>query len=120
MDPKHFPKAPLAPIYTNFEGAVRRKNAIFWSKCSKNCPKRFLACFFFQNVACGAENLDTTGTKQCLGSARKINLKVDNLKVDNSELKKRSTKFSNFFLVNVRLPTRENPRSAPEGTLKRE
>ena len=46
MDPKIFQKAPLAPISTNFEGAVRRKNAIFWSKFSKNCPKRFLACFF--------------------------------------------------------------------------
>ena len=109
MDPKNFPKAPWAPIYTNFEGAVRRKNEIFWSKFSKNCPKTLLGLLFFQNLACGAENLDKTGTKQCLGSARNINL-VD--------LKKRSTKFSNFFFVNVPLPPRENPRSAPECTLK--
>ena len=35
-DPKIFLKAPLAPIYSNFEGrAGAEKNAIFWSKFSK-------------------------------------------------------------------------------------
>ena len=34
-DPKNFLKAPLAPIYTTFEGGARRKNAIFWSKLFK-------------------------------------------------------------------------------------
>ena len=54
-DPKNFLKAPLTPIYTNFEGAARFLVHIF-QKVSKN------ACFwlFFQNYAIGAENLTET------------------------------------------------------------
>ena len=46
-DPKIFLKAPLAPIYTNFEGErAPKKNAIFLSKFFKKCPKTaFLTVF---------------------------------------------------------------------------
>ena len=83
-------KAPCAYIYTNFEegGSARRKNATFRSKFSKKCLKMPFLAYFFQNFACGEENLAKIGTKQCFGRDRKINL-VD--------LKKRSTKFSKLF-----------------------
>ena len=72
-DPKIFLKAPLAPIYTNFEGERAPKNAIFLSKFFKKCPKTaFLTVF--QKFACGADNLAKIGAKQCFGIARKINL----------------------------------------------
>ena len=39
-DPKIFLKAPLAPIYTNFEGErAPKKNAIFLQNFFKKCPK---------------------------------------------------------------------------------
>ena len=46
-DPKIFLKAPLAPIYTNFEGEHEpKKNAFFLSKFFKKCPKTaFLTVF---------------------------------------------------------------------------
>ena len=49
-DLKIFVKAPLEPVYTNFEGGARaKKNAIFVSKFSKEClktPKSFFnSCF---------------------------------------------------------------------------
>ena len=45
--PSNFLKAPLAPMYTNFEeGARAEKNAIFWSKLSKKCLKRLFWTFF--------------------------------------------------------------------------
>ena len=48
-DPKIFLRAPLAPIYTNFEGERAPKKRVFLSKFSKKCPKNgFLTCFFFQ------------------------------------------------------------------------
>ena len=71
MDPKIFLKAPM---YTYFEGGERaEKTQFFGQNFFKKCLKTpFLA--FFQNFACGAENLSKIGTKQCLGRARKINL----------------------------------------------
>ena len=48
-DPKIFLKAPLAPIYTNFEGGARQKKKrdFFLSKFFKKCPKTaFFDCFF--------------------------------------------------------------------------
>ena len=47
-DPKIFLKAPLAPVYTNFEGgALAEKTQFFWLKLSKKCLKTpLLACFF--------------------------------------------------------------------------
>ena len=72
-DPKIFLKAPLAPIYTSFEGErAPKKTRFFLSKFFKKCPKTAFL----------------TAQKQCLGKARKINL-VD--------LKKRSLKFSICF-----------------------
>ena len=44
---------------------------------------------FFQQIACGAENLTETGSLECFGRARKINL-VD--------LKKCRQSFQNIFL----------------------
>ena len=88
-DPKIFLKAPLAPIYTNFEGErAPKKKRIFLSNFFKNCPKTAFFTLFFQKLACGAENLAKVGAKQCFGRARKINL-VD--------LKKRSSKFWKIF-----------------------
>ena len=85
MDPKIFLQPPM---YTYFEGGERaEKTQFFGQNFFKKCLKTpFLA--FFQNFACGAENLSKIGTKQCLGRARKINL-VD--------LKKRSTIFLKIF-----------------------
>ena len=99
-DPKIFLKAPLAPIYTNFEGErAPKKNAIFLSKFFKKCPKTaFLTVFFFQKFACGATKFAKIGAKQCFGGARKINL-VD--------LKKRS-KFSIFFWKSAPPPSRKS------------
>ena len=68
-DPKIFLKAPLAPIYTNFEGERAPKKRNF----SKSAQKRLFR-LFFQKFACGAENFAKIGIKQCFGRARKINL----------------------------------------------
>ena len=102
-DPKIFLKAPLAPIYTNFEGErAPKKTRFFCQNFSKSAQKRLFWQFFFQKFACGAENLAKMGAKKCFGRAPKINF-VD-LK------KKRSSNFR--FFLKIR-PPRENPRSAP-------
>ena len=45
-DPKIFLKAPLAPIYTNFEGERAPKKRDFFVKIFQNCPKTaFLTVF---------------------------------------------------------------------------
>ena len=86
-------------------GSARRKNAIFWLKMFQKVRKNAFFGLFFQNFACGAENLTKIGTKQRFGRARKINW-VD--------LKKSSTKFSKIFRKSHTPPSpRENPRSAP-------
>ena len=65
-DPKIFLKAPLAPIYTNFEGEREpKKTQIFCQNFSKSAQKASLT---------GAENFAKIGAKQCFGRARKINL----------------------------------------------
>ena len=126
MDPKNF----LFSIYTSFEGTSflyilviytsfiytdfytycaniyapkkrAKKNAIFLSKFPKECLKTpFLACFFFQNFACGAESFAKIGIKQRFGRARKINL------IDPKKIRK-------FFLKIRPHPPRENAISAP-------
>ena len=60
-------RPPLSGIRQNFQKKVP-KNAFFWP-------------VFFQNFACGAENLAKTGSLQCFGRAQKINL-IDLKKVD--------------------------------------
>ena len=46
-DPKVL-KAPLAPIYTNFEGGARaKKTHLFLPNFSKNASKRLFGLFFF-------------------------------------------------------------------------
>ena len=69
IDPKIFLKAPLAPIYTNFEG--------------ERAPKK--TRFFCQNFSKSAQ-------KQCSGRARKINL------VDLKKKKGRQN-FGNFSKI---------------------
>ena len=102
-DPKIFLKAPLAPIYTNFEGErAPKKRDFFCQNFSKIAQKR-LFWLFFQKSACGAENIAKVGAKQCFGKPRKINL-VD--------LKKKVVKILENFLK-IR-PPQENPRSAPD------
>ena len=62
-DPKVFVRAPLAPMYANFEGERAPKKRTFFQKVprkSQNFPisaykTPSLACFF-QNFACGAQN----------------------------------------------------------------
>ena len=101
-DPKIFLKAPLAPIYTNFEGGARAKKTQFFGQNFPKSPKNAFFGLFFQNFACGAKIFAKTGTKLCVGRARKIN------SVDLT--KKRSTK---FLKIRPPPPPRENPRSAP-------
>ena len=60
-DPKNFLKATLAPIYTNFEGELAPKNAIFWSTFSG---------VFFQKLSCVAENLSKWGLYSDFGELR--------------------------------------------------
>ena len=89
-DPKIFLKAPSAPIYTNFEGERAPKKRVFFClNFPKSAQKVLFDLFFFQKIACGAENFAQTGSFYCFGRARKINL-ID-LK------KKRSSKFSKIF-----------------------
>ena len=68
MDPKNFLKAPVAPIYTSFEGGARVEKRDFLVKIFQKVPKNAFFGLFFQNY----------------GRARKINL---------IDLKKRSAKF---------------------------
>ena len=51
-DPKIFLKAPLAPIYTNFEGErAPKKTQLFCQHFSKSAQKRlFWLFFFFKNL----------------------------------------------------------------------
>ena len=71
-----------------------KKTRFFCQPFSKSAQKR-LFWLFFQKFACSAEIFAKIGSKQCFGTAQKINL-VD--------LKKRSSK----FFENPRSP-RENP-----------
>ena len=67
MDPKNVLKAPLAPTYNNFEGGARAEKTQFLVEIFQRVHKKaFLTCFF--------KILVKTGTKQCFGRARKINL----------------------------------------------
>ena len=60
-DPKMFLKAPMAPIYTNFEGErAPKKTRFLCQNFSKSAQKR-LFWLFFQTFACGAENLAKMG-----------------------------------------------------------
>ena len=85
IDPKIFLKAPLAPIYTNFEG--------------ERAPKK--TRFFCQNFSKSAQNRGKTvlweSSKNQFGRPKK---------------KKGRQNFGKFF-ENPPPPPRENPRSAP-------
>ena len=86
-DPKIFLNAPLAPMYTNFEGESAPKTRNFLVKIFQKLPKNAFLDRCFKK--CGS--VAKTGCFYCIGRARKINL--DDLK-----------KFNKIF---------ENPRSAP-------
>ena len=88
-------KAPLAPIYTNFEGGARAEKTQFFGQNFPKCLKTpFLDCF------CKIENLVETGTKLCLGRAGKFN---------SVDLKKRSTKFFRKFFESPPPPLEKIP-----------
>ena len=95
----------MAPIYTNFEeggGGVycaRRKNAIFLVKIFQKVPENAFVGLFFQNFACGAENV----TKKVFLEFYFVDLKKGRKNFQKSPL-----------------TPRENPRSAPECTKKLE
>ena len=75
------------------ERAPKKRN--FLVKVFQKVSKNAFFGLFFQNFACGAENLAKTGTKLCLGRARKIN---------SVDLKKRSTKLLKIrFKVHIML-----------------
>ena len=96
---KFFLKAPLAPIYSNFEGErAPKKTRFFCNIFSKSAQKR-LFWLFFQKFACGPENFAKIGAKQSFGRARKINL-VD--------LKKKVVKILENFLKIRPPPSRKS------------
>ena len=49
-DPKIFLKAPLAPIYTNFEGERAPKKRDFFVKIIQKVPKNGFFDYFFKNL----------------------------------------------------------------------
>ena len=56
-DTKIFLKAPLAPMYTNFEKErAPKKNAIFLSKFSKKCPKTGINLVHLKKILPPREN----------------------------------------------------------------
>ena len=103
-DPKIFLKAPLAPIYTNFEGErAPKKNAIFCQNFSKSAQKRLFDYFFngfltiltiltaFWLFWLCFDYFDQNRGKTVVGRAQKINL-VD--------LKKKARQNFRFFFEN--------------------
>ena len=83
-------KAPLAPIYTNFEGGARAvKTRFFGRHFPKKKPRRLF--WLFSKIRLRRRKFVQIRVfimVEDMGRAQKINL-VD--------LKKRSTKFSTFF-----------------------
>ena len=78
----------VSPIYTNFEGGARAEKTRFFGQNFQKVPKNSFFGLFFKKFVCDAESLIKLRSLKCFGRAQKINL-VD--------LKKRSTKISNFF-----------------------
>ena len=66
-DPESFLKAPLAPLYMNFEGGARAEKTQFSGQIFQNSAQKLLFWPFFQNFGCGAENLAKTGLFSALG-----------------------------------------------------
>ena len=81
-DPKIFLKAPLAPIYTNFEGERAPKKRDFLVKIFQKVPKNAFFGLFFQIFACGAKNFAKTGTKPCIRESSKNQFGRPKKKVD--------------------------------------
>ena len=88
-DPKIFLKAPLAPMYTNFEGErAPKKNAIFLSNFFKKCPKTdFLTVF--SKICLRRTKFSQNRVKTALWESSKNQF--------GRTKKKRSSKFSIFF-----------------------
>ena len=103
-DPKVFLRAPLAPIYTNFEGErAPKKNAIFLSKFFKKCPKTAFLTVFSKICLWRRKFCQSTG-KTVLWESSKNQF---------GRPKKKVVKVLENFLK-IRPPLRENPRSAPD------
>ena len=96
-DPKIFLKAPLAPIYTNFEGErASKKTRFFLSKLFKKCPKTaFLTVF--SKICLRGKTVLWESSKNQFGRLKKVKI------------------FEVFLKIR---PLRENPRSAPVYDLK--
>ena len=71
-EPKKFSKAPLVPVYTNFDGERAPKKRDFLVNVFQKMPKKyFFFVFFIQNFACGAQNLAKTGSFEFFGKIGK-------------------------------------------------
>ena len=90
----------ILPIYDNFEGGARRKNAIFCSKVFKNCIKTpFLACFL-KKLTAAQKIWSKLGLYSYLGELKKINLVDLKKEVEKSFLKIREFFENHFFFEN--------------------
>ena len=105
-DPKIFLKAPLAPIYTNFEGERAPKKRYFLSKFFKKCPKTAFLTFFSKNCL--------RRRKLCQNRGKTVLWESSKNQFGRPKKKKRSSKFWKIFWKSA--PPRENPRSAPDDT----
>ena len=107
-DMKTFLKAPSAPIYDNFEGGARRKNAIFCSKVFKNCIKTpFLACFL-KKLTAAQKIWSKWGLYSYLGELKKINMVDLKKEVEKSFLKIREFFENHFFFWKSAPPPSKN------------
>ena len=70
-DPKIFLKAPLAPIYTNFEGERAPKKTRFFVKIFQKVPKNGFFDYFFKNLPAAHKILPKYGQNSALGELEK-------------------------------------------------
>ena len=57
-------------------GSTRRKTRFFGQIFQKVPKNDLFGLFFFQNFACGAENLAETGTKTCLKQKKSLKTEI--------------------------------------------
>ena len=93
-DPKIFLKAPLAPIYTNFQGGARAQKTRFFRqnfpmrKCRQNFSKNFLFGLVFSKLCL---------RRRKIGQNRVFLLLWKSLENQFDRSKKKSTEFSEIF-----------------------
>ena len=88
-DPKIFLKAPLAPIYTNFEGERAPKKRDFFSKFFKNCPKTAFVTVF--------SKIFLRRRKFCQSRGKTVLWESSKNQFDRPKKKKKSSKFWKIF-----------------------